>query len=534
MALPPAVDYTNKDYASLRKALLDLARYRLPEWTDHSSADLGILMLELFSYAGDIILYYQDRIASESFLHTATERRSVLHLLRLIGYSLKPAISSTADLTLTFEAPPPGGATVITVPSGAQFATKASNGKPAITFEYLGPDLKIDLKSSQVTPSADGKLLTYTHLPVRNSRSIGFEVAGSSTGEPNQSFALASSPLIPESLEVQVDEGAGFVSWNRRESLLYHVDDDGKVTMAGPDSRDYYVQIDENEVASIHFGDGVYGKKPPARTNNIRARYRVGNGAAGNVPATSITDIKTKVPQLKSVTNPNQAVGGADSESIDHAVEFGPLAFRSGQRAVTLNDFISLAHQVGGVAKVKAASRGWNRIDLYVAPDGSAFTPAPDDLKRRLVTYFEDKRMIGTIVTIRDPKAVSVDISVDVIVEHNFDPEAVRQQVSARIGDLLAFKNVDFDQPIYLSKVYEAVESINGVHAATVTRFRRQDHTGNLFEQLGVPVENIPQLPMAIQRTLRAEIATEGRVDLKDFELPQLGRLEVRVQEAER
>ena len=47
MALKPAIDYTHKDYASLRLAMLELARYRLPEWNDRSPADdiavLGIL-----------------------------------------------------------------------------------------------------------------------------------------------------------------------------------------------------------------------------------------------------------------------------------------------------------------------------------------------------------------------------------------------------------------------------------------------------------------------------------------------------------
>jgi hypothetical protein len=80
MSTKPAIDYTNKDYASLRRAMLELARYRLPEWTDQSPSDLGVLLVDLFAYMGDIVLYYQDPIASESFLSTATERRSVLNL----------------------------------------------------------------------------------------------------------------------------------------------------------------------------------------------------------------------------------------------------------------------------------------------------------------------------------------------------------------------------------------------------------------------------------------------------------------------
>src|SRR4051795_8471523 len=96
----PAIDYTDKDFDSLRQALLDLAAYRLPEWTDRSAADLGVLLVDLFAYMGDVVLYYQDRIAAESFLHTAVERRSVLQLLRLIGYELHAPVAATAELRL--------------------------------------------------------------------------------------------------------------------------------------------------------------------------------------------------------------------------------------------------------------------------------------------------------------------------------------------------------------------------------------------------------------------------------------------------
>src|SRR5438874_539406 len=137
MALRPAIDYTNKDFASLRQAMLDLARYRLPEWTDQSPADLGALLVDLFAYMGDVILYYQDRIASESFLLTAAERRSVLHLLRLIGYELQPPVAASASLDLTFKPPAGGGSSVVSIPHGAQFATPA-NGSGPVTFEYLG------------------------------------------------------------------------------------------------------------------------------------------------------------------------------------------------------------------------------------------------------------------------------------------------------------------------------------------------------------------------------------------------------------
>jgi len=201
MSLRPAIDYTNKDFASLRKALFDLARFRLPEWTDQSPADLGTMLIDLFCYVGDVVLYYQDRIANESFLHTALERRSVMHLLRLIGYELAPPAAAAAELTLVFRAPPPGPTTVV-VPAGAEFIGKATDG-PAQTFTYLGDDLTIDLASDQV--QVVGGKRAYSGLPVRQSVRVPTEIVGSSTGEPNQRFALSKKPVISSSLLVEVN-----------------------------------------------------------------------------------------------------------------------------------------------------------------------------------------------------------------------------------------------------------------------------------------------------------------------------------------
>jgi hypothetical protein len=505
MSLKPAIDYTNKDYASLRRAMLELARYRLPEWTDQSANDLGVLMVDLFAYMGDIILYYQDRIASESFLDTATERRSVLYLLRLIGYELKSPRPASADLRLTFNPPAAGASSLITIPRSAQFATKAANGVAPQTFEYQLPALEIDLANpSKVRTTAEG-LKVYESLSVTHQRLVPTETLGSSTGEPNQSFALSQKPVIPDSVVLEINEGAAFVPWNQRDNLLYHSTNQGRVELSTPESRDYYVQFDENDVAWVTFGDGLYGFIPPTGTNNIRASYRVGGGAIGNVPAGAISEAKTTIRLLKSVTNPAPAAGGTDSESLEHAVRFGPLAFRSGLRAVTLSDFVSLAHQAGGVAKVRARSRGWNQIDLFIAPEGDTCRAAPSDLKQQLVRFFEDKRMVGTFIHIQDPTCVPIEIALTAVVEHNYNLETVRHDVESRVRELLAFKNVDFGRPLYLSKVYEAAEALAGVSAVNVTAYRRVGASSLM--------------------------APEGRIDIGEFELPTLRTLTVTVRE---
>jgi hypothetical protein len=543
MSAIPTIDYTSKDYASLRRAMLELARYRLPEWTDQSPSDLGVLLVDLFAYMGDVVLYYQDRIANEGFLHTAVERRSVLNALRLIGYELAPPVPATAELTLYFKPPAPAAVTVVTVPQGAKFETARTNGGAAQSFEYQGENLDIDLASDQVTPTADGKKLVYKDLPVLQSSSQPTLVLGSSTGEPNQMFAIPDAPVILDTLVVEVDEGAGWVVWDRRGSLLYDVTADGHVSLSSAEARDYYTQFDEHDVCWVVFGDGTFGRRPPIGVNNVRATYRVGGGRAGNVPPNSITVASTKIDLLDSVTNPLPAAGGADHEEIDHAKRVGPLAFRSGQRAVTLSDYAALALQAGGVAKVRGRAPNWNVVELYIAPEGDTLRTVPEELRRRLISYFEDKRMAGTFVEVLDATGVPIDIGIEIVHDKRYRLDAVRQAVEAAVQELLAFENVDFGQPLYLSDVYGKVESVPGVAAMTVTRFRRQDAAqlgpGDL-SQLGVTQlkqpggQTVIDLAALLARALQIDVATDGRIDIKDFEIPVLGALETRVTESPR
>src|SRR5262245_20573005 len=98
----PVVDYMARDYDSLLQAMRALIPEKLPEWSDYESeADFGNVLLQLFAHMGDILSYYQDRVANESFLGTAQERRSVIQHLRLIGYRLSTAAPASAALTLT-------------------------------------------------------------------------------------------------------------------------------------------------------------------------------------------------------------------------------------------------------------------------------------------------------------------------------------------------------------------------------------------------------------------------------------------------
>ena len=127
-------------------------RYRLPEWTDRSPADLGVLLVDLFAYVGDVVCYYQDRIASESFLDDrgrAAQRHAPAAADRLRARRRRSA--ATAELTSSSTPPGPGEPTAVTHAAAApQFATKPppEQRRPRSRSSTSGRTWTIDLAAA--------------------------------------------------------------------------------------------------------------------------------------------------------------------------------------------------------------------------------------------------------------------------------------------------------------------------------------------------------------------------------------------------
>ncbi len=77
--------------------------YPLRGLTTRSDDDASIALLDAWATVGDVLTFYQERIANEGYLRTATERRSILELARLVGYALRPGVSATVYLAYTLD-----------------------------------------------------------------------------------------------------------------------------------------------------------------------------------------------------------------------------------------------------------------------------------------------------------------------------------------------------------------------------------------------------------------------------------------------
>ncbi|WP_381800029.1 putative baseplate assembly protein [Streptomyces niveus] len=96
----PVIDYTARDYDTIRKLLLDRLTLTTPDWVERNPADLGTTLVELLAYTGDQISYQQDAVATEAYLDTARRRVSVRRHVRLIDYAMHDGCTARAYVTV--------------------------------------------------------------------------------------------------------------------------------------------------------------------------------------------------------------------------------------------------------------------------------------------------------------------------------------------------------------------------------------------------------------------------------------------------
>ena len=91
---------------SLHAALSSSTFAKLDELRTRDPDDFTIGLIDAFACAADVLTFYQERIANESYLGTARERVSLQEMGRLIGYRLRPGVAAETSLAFTFETPP--------------------------------------------------------------------------------------------------------------------------------------------------------------------------------------------------------------------------------------------------------------------------------------------------------------------------------------------------------------------------------------------------------------------------------------------
>jgi len=106
--------------------------YPLTGLTARAEDDPSIAILDAWATVGDVLTFYQERIANEGYLRTATERRSILELARLVGYALRPGVASTVYLAYTLDS---SFKEEVVIPTGSRVQSLPERDEQPQSFE---------------------------------------------------------------------------------------------------------------------------------------------------------------------------------------------------------------------------------------------------------------------------------------------------------------------------------------------------------------------------------------------------------------
>ncbi|HEX8140070.1 MAG TPA: putative baseplate assembly protein [Pyrinomonadaceae bacterium] len=361
------------------------------------------------------------------------------------------------------------------------------------------------------------------------------EIVGSSSGGAAQSFVLTKSRVIEES--VWINEFGTLTETERKQmaagsdlEVELTRDTEGRVTEfyirwsplddlseAGPHARVYSI---DRTSGQIQFGDGEHGMIPPIGKDNIKATYQAGGGSRGNVAATLINTLRTTIPFVEKVTNPEAAGGGSDTEPLEKALVRGPQVLKHRRRAITAEDFEWLAREASqAVARVKClptfndeGSFGTDWVTVIIVPGSGDSRPTPSpQLRARVEKYLRERSpnvaSYPKQVKVIGPAYVEVAISAELFpLTIDLSPQ-VEAAAIARLERFLhplaggyGGSGWEFGRLPCLSDFYALLEAVEGVdHVEKLTMTLRQitpggSYTGpaRLFEEERPPDLSVP------------------------------------------
>jgi len=325
----PVIDYTARDFPTIRTHLQSFIQATREDlWTDFYESNLGIALLEMVAFVGDIVSHGQDVLAQEIYLSTARRQESALRFARSVGYV--PVSARAAQTVVRSETLPSdvvlNGATI----AAGTFITGANGLKYELVADYI-----ITPGSSVLSLTLqEGTTYTDSFTPTRAARQEF--VTSRAVVEDASWDVFIGSTAIPTNEWVQV----GNVSFETSASETYEVwfDGDGKL--------------------HVVFGDGNSGKIPDDTVNIV---YRTTNGASGNAATNTIkgsvqaTVIGLGTTASIAVNNDQTpATGGTDRESVDEMRLSIPAFIRTLDEVRTVEDYADTTQNLGGVALVYA------------------------------------------------------------------------------------------------------------------------------------------------------------------------------------
>jgi len=423
------IRYTDKDFNSFRDSLIELSKTYFPNtYTDFSPSSPGMMFMEMSSYVGDVLSFYQDNQIQETFTHLANQTPNVYNLAYMMGYKPKATGAATAELEIYQIVPASGGGPdlndAVIIPSNTivqsslsgqssfmiqdltDFSINTSSDPTEISVytEASGVPTQYLLKKTRQAVSATETSVDFTFGPyekfptviIEDNNIIGITSVTDSNGNtwyevPYLGQDLIHTPVagggdgIPFTLQL-LRTNNRFVTRFLNKNKLQIQFGSGNNNLV---DSDVIPNPDEDLSGTTAFSPAnftftnTYGTAPTNVT--LTFNYLKGGGIAANAPSNSLTGINKSgitapnagagiANAINSVAcnNPSPATGGDSGDSITEIRENSLRMFGSQLRSVTQDDYtvraLSMPGIYGSVAKVYAEPEKIENLNPHARP----------------------------------------------------------------------------------------------------------------------------------------------------------------------
>lgn len=212
-------------------------------------------------------------------------------------------------------------------------------------------------------------------------------------------------------------------------------------------------------------------------------QYRVGGGSDSNIGSNVLQTVNTvdifvngpedsvnaSVVKSLSVNNPLPAMGGKDTPSVEEIRNLIKYNYSSQNRAVTIKDYqsrVSLMPSIYGVPFRSCVFEEQNKIVISIIgldKNGNLSNKSTDTLKENIAEYLSDYRSMNDYVEIRDGQIINIGFDFDLHVDKEYPKSQIISETIKTIKEYMDINKHEMGDNIYLSKLIDVINKINGV-----------------------------------------------------------------------
>lgn len=414
--------------------------------TDYSEGNILIIILSLFAAIAEVLHYYVDNMARETFLSTARRYDSVVKHGALVDYHARAAIAATVDVILSRSITGNSIGAKLTIPHGTLFTDSSGNSwlsaRDVVWYSNVTTCKVPIIQHERYTASALNNMVIPT----------GDRVILNLGTLPNGKYYEQGS------MSLQI----GGETWVLVDTFA----------KSKPTDKHFMVSVDEALNPYIMFGDGTFGKKPAAGAKITNVVFYLTNGTQGNVKSNTITSVPSVISSSitdATVSNAYDAGGGSNYENFTMLKEHIPLSVKTLGVAITKEDFESLAMLVDGVNKAKADYECGRKLTIYISPDGGAV--ASSELINRVYNLLSQRAPMTTWLKVKSAGKVQIILEMDVTGKKSYKTAEIQTQILTALYNAYSPEQAQIGGSVRVSDIYALIDNLSTVDYLHLTKF---------------------------------------------------------------